>query len=183
MKKYLPIKLPSLIRRGARRAGWLSILSIISCCSATAQPLPEFKKFAEKSKSGKPILIAYLGGSITCGEITSPVSGTNAAGKFYDFTKYNPEKDSWRAKTFEWLRNKFEKKTGQFRKLNAAIGGTPSLLATYRLEQDLLNKNPDFVFVEFAVNDNESARLTRDNPNSPRSILRTTKNIITRLRE
>ena len=155
----------------------------ISGCATTTYTVPEFKKFIQKAKTGKPIVIAYLGGSITCGEISSPVSGTNAVNKFYDYTNYNPEKDSWRAKTFEWLRNNFEQKPGQFRQINAAIGGTPSLLGAYRLEQDVLSENPDLVFVEFAVNDNGVAKLTLENPNAPHSILRTTKSIIERLRK
>ncbi len=163
----------------------LFILMILplSGCATPPHTVPEFKKFIQKVKTGKPIVITYLGGSITCGEITSPVSGTNAVNKFYDYTNYNPEKDSWRAKTFEWLRNNFEQKPGQFRQINAAIGGTPSLLGAYRLEQDVLSKNPNFVFVEFAVNDNDVAKLTLDNPNAPRSILRTTRSIIERLRK
>jgi len=159
------------------------MLSPMSGCAKTSSSVPEFKEFIKKAKNGKPIVIAYLGGSITFGEITSPVSGTNSINKFYNFTNYNPEKDSWRAKTFEWLRNKFEQKKGQFQQINAAIGGTSSLLGAYRLEQDLLSQKPDLVFVEFAVNDNEMARLTLNNPNAPRSILRTTKSIIERLRK
>ena len=162
---------------------FMLMLLPLSGCTTTTHTVPEFNNFIQKAKTGKPIVIAYLGGSITCGEITSPVSGTNAVNKFYNYTNYNPEKDSWRAKTFEWLRNNFEQKPGQFRQINAAIGGTPSLLGAYRLEQDVLSENPDLVFVEFAVNDNDLAKLTFDNPNATRSILRTTCSIIERLRK
>ena len=160
----------------------LMILPILGCATSN-HTIPEFNKFIQKAKSGKPIVIAYLGGSITCGAITFPVTGTNAVNNYYDFATYIPEKDSWRALTYEWLRNQFEQKTGQFRQVNAAIGGTPSLLGAYRLEQDVLSENPDLVFVEFAVNDNGVATLTLNNPNLPHSILRTTKSIIERLRK
>jgi len=146
------------------------------------QPVPEFGKFIQKAQSGEPVVIAYLGGSITEGATTYPVTGTNALGEAIDYTAYDSEKDSWRALSYEWLRERFEQTQGQFRQVNAAIGGTPSLLGAYRLEQDVLGEKPDLVFVEFAVNDTNSAQLTINNPDAPQSILRTTRSIIDRLR-
>lgn len=37
--------------------------------------------------------------------------------------------------------------------VNAGVGGTNSALGLFRLERDLMSKNPDIVFIEFAVND------------------------------
>ena len=138
---------------------------------AAASPVPEFQEFIHKAQSGKPIVIAYLGGSITEGATTWPDAG------------FDPEKDSWRALSYEWLRDRFEQEAGQFSQINAAIGGTPSLLGAYRLEQDVLSEKPDLVFVEFAVNDNGVAQLTANNPAAPQSILRTNRSIVDRLRE
>lgn len=149
---------------------------------AVAQPIPEFGKFVEKTKRGEPVVVAYLGGSISQGATTWPITGINAQGLTIDYTSYDPEKDSWRALTYEWLRDRFEQKPGQFRQVNAAIGGTPSLLGAYRLEKHVLCEKPDLVFVEFAVNDNGVAGLTRDHPDAPQSILRTNASIIERLR-
>ena len=146
-------------------------------------PVSAFQKFMEKTGSGEPVVVAYLGGSITRGAATYPSIGKNAANEDYDFSGYNTEKSSWRALSYEWLRKRFEQKPGQFRQVNAAIGGTPSLLGAYRMEQDVLSQNPDLVFVEFAVNDGGAAKLTRDDPTAPRSILRTTRSIVERLRE
>lgn len=162
---------------------WRCGLVLFLGVAADARELPEFQKFVEKADSGKPVVVAYLGGSITRGAATYPGSGKNAVGEAYDFSAYNPEKSSWRALSYEWLRERFEQKPGQFRQVNAAIGGTPSLLGAYRLEQDVLSQNPDLVFVEFAVNDGGAAKLTLDNPDAPRSILRTTRSIVDRLRE
>lgn len=39
--------------------------------------------------------------------------------------------------------------------INAGVGGTGSDLGAFRLQNDLLCKKPDFVFVEFAVNDSD----------------------------
>lgn len=145
--------------------------------------LPEFQAFVEKAQSGVPVTVAYLGGSITCGAVTWPTTGTNAAGVAYDYSAYNAEQQSWRALTFEWLRARFEKTPGQFRQVHAAIGGTPSLLGCYRLEKDVLEQKPDLVFVEFAVNDGGMGRATRDDPAAPGSILRTSRYIVDQLRK
>ncbi|MEN8254411.1 MAG: GDSL-type esterase/lipase family protein [Verrucomicrobiota bacterium] len=142
-------------------------------CAGTSRPVPEFQRFIEKTESGQPVVVAYLGGSITEGATTYPMVGTDT---------FDPETDSWRALGYDWLRERFEQKPGQFLQVNAAIGGTPSLLGAYRLEQHVLREKPDMVFVEFAVNDNEVARLTRDHPDAPRSILRTNRSIVERLR-
>ena len=40
-----------------------------------------------------------------------------------------------------------------FTEINAAIGGTGSDLGVFRVQQDVLSKGPDLLFVEFAVND------------------------------
>jgi acyl-CoA thioesterase I len=86
--------------------------------------------------------VAYLGGSIT-----------NGAGAS------NPEVTSWRAITTAWLKNKF----GSIQTINAAIGGTGSDLAAFRLTHDILPFCPTLVFVEFAVNDahTETDRIER----------------------
>lgn len=128
-------------------------------------------------------MVAYLGGSITCGAVTFPVCGTNSAGIAYDYSAYRAEQQSWRALTFEWLRARYEQRPGQFRQVHAAIGGTSSLLGCYRLEKDVLQKNPDLVFVEFAVNDGGMGRVTRGNPDAPGSILRTSRYIVDQLRK
>jgi lysophospholipase L1-like esterase len=140
--------------------------------AAVAQPVPEFGKFVEKAKAGEPVVVAYLGGSITEGATTYPMVGKT----------FDPERDSWRALSYEWLRGRFEQKPGQFRQVNAGIGGTPSLLGAYRLEQDILSQEPDLVFVEFAVNDNGVAHLGIDRPDAPQSVFRTNRSIVDRLR-
>ncbi|QHI70775.1 SGNH/GDSL hydrolase family protein [Tichowtungia aerotolerans] len=147
-----------------------------------SESVPQYQKFLQKAESGEPVTVVYLGGSITRGATAWPLSGTDAQGKPFDFTSYDREKDSWRTLTFEWLRHRYEQTPGQFRQVNAAIGGTPSLLGAYRLEQDVLSKNPDLVFVEFAVNDAYASFKTRDNPDGSDSILRTCSSIVTRLR-
>ncbi|HLK55412.1 MAG TPA: GDSL-type esterase/lipase family protein [Chthonomonadaceae bacterium] len=87
-----------------------------------------------KLKLGRPITIAYFGGSITAGAGASDAAKT-----------------SWRAKTTAWFKTQFPK--AAITEVDASIGGTGSSLGAFRLQRDVLDKNPDLVFVEYAVND------------------------------
>ena len=85
--------------------------------------------FAALSTGGEA-RVAFLGGSITA-------------------------QDGWRPKTLAWLRGRFPgAKIGE---INAAIGGTGSDLGVFRLDHDVLERRPDLLFVEFAVNDGGAA--------------------------
>lgn len=85
----------------------------------------------EKEKKGH---VAFLGGSIT----------ENGKGH----TGMIPE----------WLKTRFPDTAFTF--TNAGIGSTCSNTGAFRLEQDVLSKGPvDLFIVEFAVNDNQDARL------------------------
>jgi len=79
-----------------------------------------------KLRAGKPVAVGYLGGSITA-------------------------QAGWRVMTLKWFQQTYPK--AEVREINAAIGGTPSGLGVFRLDQDVLRHKPDLVFVEFAVND------------------------------
>ena len=95
-----------------------------------------------KIRAGKKIVVAYLGGSITAA-------------------------NGWRPKTMAWLRKTFP--GVQFEEVHAAIGGTGSDLGVYRVGHDVLQYNPDLLFVEFAVNDGGA---------SPESIWRNMEGIV-----
>ncbi|MCP5517039.1 MAG: SGNH/GDSL hydrolase family protein [Verrucomicrobiales bacterium] len=79
-----------------------------------------------KLERGQPVRIAYLGGSITA-------------------------QPGWRPKTLKWFQEQFPQSAVS--EINAAIGGTGSDLGVFRLKQDVLDHQPDLLFVEFAVND------------------------------
>jgi hypothetical protein len=79
-----------------------------------------------KIKTNKEITIAYLGGSITAAP-------------------------GWRPQTTAWFTNAYP--NAKFKEVHAAIGGTGSDLGVFRLQSDVLQYNPDLLFVEFAVND------------------------------
>ena len=92
-------------------------------------------------KDGKPTTIAYFGGSITAGAGASDSSKT-----------------SWRALTTAWFRRQYAKT--QITEVNAAVGGTGSEFGAFRLQRDVLDKKPDLIFVEFAVNDTSTSAQT-----------------------
>ncbi|MDR2754792.1 MAG: SGNH/GDSL hydrolase family protein [Planctomycetaceae bacterium] len=80
----------------------------------------------DKLKQGERVTIAYLGGSITAA-------------------------NGWRPKTTEWFKTNFS--NAAIKEIHAAIGGTGSNLGVFRLAHDVLQYQPDLLFVEFAVND------------------------------
>ena len=86
----------------------------------------------------KPLKIGFIGGSITQQEkYTNPLSTS-----LTDFLRTeNPER--------------------KIEYVYKGIGGTGSNLGVFRLEKDIINYNPDIVFIEFAVNDasNGTARV------------------------
>lgn len=84
----------------------------------------------EKIRAGGEVRVAYFGGSIT-------------------------EMDGWRRMSREWLQSRYP--ACSFSEIAAAIGGTGSSLGVYRFRQDVLEKNPDLIFVEFATNDSNDA--------------------------
>ena len=79
------------------------------------------------------LTIGYFGGSITAG------AGASCEDK------------SWRGLSAGWFRDNFP--DTEITTINAAIGGTGSMLGIFRMERDLLSGEPDLVFVEFSVND------------------------------
>lgn len=86
--------------------------------------------------------ILYLGGSITCGAHASDYE------------------HSWAMRSF---RNIAPVLYGEQTKMvNASISGTGSRVAAHRLAAHVLPYHPDLVFIEFSVNDNETAKNDPD---------------------
>lgn len=90
----------------------------------------------KKAQSGERVTIGYLGGSITMGSLAS------APEKCYAYL-------SWL-----WWKEQFPH--GDIHYVNAGIGGTTSHFGAARVEEDLLHAEPDVVFVEFSVNDDNT---------------------------
>jgi acyl-CoA thioesterase-1 len=86
-----------------------------------------------KARRGEPVTIGVIGGSITAGSLASS------------------EATRWANLMTDWWETTFP--ASSITLVNAGIGGTGSDFATHRLYRDLLYADPDFIVVEFSVND------------------------------
>ncbi|AHF91077.1 acyl-CoA thioesterase [Opitutaceae bacterium TAV5] len=82
-----------------------------------------------KLEAGQSLRVAYLGGSITA-------------------------QKGWRVQSLDWLRRQYPQ--ARIDEIRATVGGTGSELGVFRLRSDVLDKKPDLLFVEFAVNDGKA---------------------------
>lgn len=85
----------------------------------------------DKAENGEKVTLAYLGGSIT-------------EGSFLD-TCYASRSYRYFADTFGTGSN--------VSFINAGLSGTSSVVGLMRSQRDILDKNPDVIFLEFSVND------------------------------
>ena len=89
-----------------------------------------------KAHRGEPITLGVIGGSITAGAFATTAQ------------------NSYAGRLLAWWRERFPR--GDIRMINAGLGGTGSMYGALRAGKDLLSGLPDFIVVEFAVNDNWS---------------------------
>lgn len=87
-----------------------------------------------RAAAGEPITVGFLGGSITQGSLAS-----------------SPE-TCYAYLVYRWWADRFP----QVRYVNAGIGGTNSQFGVARVQEDLLCHKPDFVLMEFSVNDDDT---------------------------
>ncbi len=160
----------------------LGLAAVSAGAEPTGEPLAPYKLLARKMASGKPVTVAYIGGSITVGGCTHPRKGVAPDGRKYDYSDYDLTRHSWRPLSFAWLRAHYEKRPGQFKMIHAGIGATTSELAGYRIARDVLVHRPDLLFVAFAVNDVGAAPLTSKDPAADGSVYRTLKSVIDQAR-
>lgn len=96
--------------------------------------VPSFASFDRRARAGEPLSVVFFGGSLTWGANSS-----------------DPQRTSYRALMGQYLQKKYPKSS--FTLHDAAIGGTGSNLGMFRLERDVLARQPDLVFLDFTVND------------------------------
>lgn len=89
--------------------------------------------FLQKMQNGEPVTIAFLGGSITQGAVATDISLCYAS------------------RVHSWLAEKYP--DSQITLVNAGIGATDSQFGAARVKSDVLIHEPDFVLLEYAVND------------------------------
>ncbi len=96
----------------------------------------------QRAQEGKPVCLAFLGGSITQGYHSSVHDKCYAK------------------RVHSWWQERFPQAETTY--INAGIGGTTSQYGVARVDTDVMAYRPDVVFVEFSVNDegNEFFRET-----------------------
>ncbi len=87
----------------------------------------------KRARNGEPITVGVIGGSITYGAHATV------------------ESRRWANLVAEWWEKRFPQ--SKVTLINAGIGATNSIYGVHRAERDLLKYKPDFVVVEFCVND------------------------------
>lgn len=95
--------------------------------------LTRLKNCMHRAENGEELTIGFLGGSITQGSLASEHEKTYAY------------------RVYAWWKETFPK--AQFHYVNGGIGGTTSHYGAARAVADLLMYQPDFVAVDFSVND------------------------------
>ncbi|MGN0351869.1 MAG: SGNH/GDSL hydrolase family protein [Roseburia sp.] len=95
------------------------------------------RKAIEKSRAGKEVTLAYIGGSITQGAGATPINT-----------------ECYAYKSFQLFQKRFAARDN-VKFIKAGVGGTPSELGMIRFDRDVLRngEQPDIVVIEFAVND------------------------------
>ncbi len=92
------------------------------------------KNFIKSLKKEDRLNVLFFGGSVTAGYGAS-----------------DPEKTSWRAKTGEWLKNRFPDKEILFH--SRALGESGTYMGCFRIDRILNEIAPHLVFLEYSIND------------------------------
>lgn len=95
--------------------------------------LSRLKNCMARAQRGEELTIGFLGGSITQGSLATEHENTYAY------------------RVFNWWKETFP--NGEFHYVNGGIGGTTSHYGVSRAVTDVLMYQPDFVIVDFSVND------------------------------
>ena len=111
-----------------------------------------------KAQSGQRVTIALIGGSITKGTMSTGTRDESMNKKLTYFDYFT----NWWYKTFPKADLLF---------VNAGISATDSYLGVHRVQKDVLDRKPDLVLVEFAVNDKKTAYHRQAYENLVRKIL------------
>jgi lysophospholipase L1-like esterase len=119
----------------------LIVIVTLSVGFASYAANPSFADFDRRAKLGYHLNVVFFGASLTWSANASDQSLT-----------------SYRAVMQNYLEAKYPK--AHFKCYDAAIGGTGSQLGVFRLNRDVLQRNPDMVFLDFAANDD----IYSDNP-------------------
>lgn len=117
----------------------ISFCLIVTCIFAGDNNMNEnarLENFFAKVRRGDTVTVATIGGSITTGFAANPA---NVKG--------------WAGLTGQWLKNLALENNSKLSFYNRGVSGTDSAFGIARLEDHILSLKPDFVIVEYAMND------------------------------
>ncbi len=126
--------------------------SVVMSMSRAAESA-DFASFDRRAEAGETLSVVFLGGSLTWGAQAT-----------------DPMLTSYRALTARRLEARYPR--ARFRFWDAAIGGTTSQLGAFRLERDVLAREPALVFLDFTVNDDPFSAPNADRLASYEGIVR-----------
>jgi lysophospholipase L1-like esterase len=109
--------------------------------AADLTPTASFADFDRRARAGDRLDVVFFGASLTW--------GANAS---------DPNRTSYRAEVARRLEQAYPQ--AHFRFHDAAIGGTGSQLGVFRVDRDVLAREPELVFLDFSANDG----ITSDTP-------------------
>lgn len=121
-------------------------------CAFPEGDLSRIAAAMRKAEDGEKVTIGVIGGSITQGS-----SASNQNNCYASLLK-------------KWWEDTFPNAEIEF--VNAGVGGTSSYLGVHRVGTDLLSYKPDFVVVEFSVNDGNNIFYKKSYDNLVRRILK-----------
>lgn len=121
-------------------------------CAFPEGDLSRIAAAMRKARDGEKVTIGVIGGSITQGS-----SASNQNNCYASLLK-------------KWWEDTFPDAEIEF--VNAGVGGTSSYLGVHRVGTDLLRYEPDFVVVEFSVNDGNNIFYKKSYDNLVRRILK-----------
>lgn len=120
---------------------WILLASQNSYTQVQVFDTARIYKAMNKGRNGQDLKIGVIGGSITAGYAASS------------------ESNRWSNIMADWWKTTFP--GSEVELINAGWGGTGSDIGVHRIYDDLLMKQPDFIVVEFSVNDAESELATK----------------------
>lgn len=105
------------------------------------------------------MLLSMVGMSAMAEEVWDPFNGDTDVNIVYIGGSITLASNGWRDNVGNYIKSTYEKLVPgrTITNFNAGIGGTGSSYGVIRLAEDVMSKNPDLVFVEFAVNDGTDA--------------------------
>lgn len=100
----------------------------------------------------KKMTVGFIGGSVTEGTGASSIE------------------NGWRRKTVKWMKEIYPQ--AEIEEVRASMGGMGSYYGLMRADESLLSKNPDLVFIEFAINDSYLSYTKEDSTRYMESLVR-----------